>query len=60
MDEVTIAERLVRIETKVDVLVGLASKDDVRISAVEKKVWYGSGALGICMIIAAKLSIWPH
>lgn len=55
--ESEVAERLARIETKVDMLLGGEKKTDRRLSAVEQKQWYHSGALALGGFILYKLGL---
>jgi hypothetical protein len=43
-----------RVEAKIDLLLGRSDAHDQRISAVEKKVWYGSGVAAVMTFIATK------
>lgn len=53
MDENETARTLGRIEGKVDMLIDLHKTTDGRLSAVEKKVWYGSGVAAVLAFFAA-------
>lgn len=44
-----------RVEAKVDLLIERTGAYDRRISAVEKKVWYASGASAVLAFIATHL-----
>jgi len=63
-DEVSTERALGRIEGKVDMI--LARLDTTfadhnrRITAVERKTWYGAGAVGVLALFAGKLAIFPH
>lgn len=56
MDENETARTLGRIEGKVDMLIDLHKANDVRLSAVEKKVWYGSGVAAVLAFFASHIS----
>lgn len=44
-----------RVEAKVDLLIERTGKYDTRISAVEKKVWWSSGAAAVITFIATNI-----
>jgi hypothetical protein len=44
-----------RVEAKIDLLLGRSDAHDQRISAVEKKVWWASGAAAIVTFIATHI-----
>lgn len=50
-----LARSLGRLEGKVDLILECVRANDVRISAVEKKVWYASGSAAVLGALAAKL-----
>ena len=49
-----------RVEAKVDILLDRARSDDKRITAIEKKVWWASGASAVVAFIATKLPGLSH
>lgn len=50
------AERLARIETKLDMLL----EDRSRLSAVERKQWLHSGGIAVIVLLANKIGIPIH
>lgn len=44
-----------RLESKVDILLERTKGFDTRLSAVEKKVWYGSGIAAVLAFISSRL-----
>ncbi|MDE5451346.1 hypothetical protein GWE18_00450 [Bradyrhizobium sp. CSA112] len=50
-----IQRSLGRVEAKVDLLLDRESANNKRISAVEKKVWYASGASAVVAFFATHL-----
>lgn len=57
MDENEIVRSIGRLEGKMDMLIDLHTKDSERLDAVEKKVWYASGASIIVGGFLAKLGL---
>lgn len=51
-----VARSLGRIEGKVDMIIDQLKSDSERLSAVEKKVWYGSGVAAVLAFVATKLN----
>lgn len=52
-----VIDRLARIETKLDGLVKREDGRDNRLTAVERKQWYHSGALALAVFILSKLGL---
>jgi hypothetical protein len=46
-----------RIEGKLDMLIELHTKNDKRLAAVEKKLWWFSGVWALGALIASKLNL---
>jgi hypothetical protein len=46
-----LAQSLGRVEAKVDLLLDHATKADRRIASMERKMWWGSGAMAVLMAI---------
>lgn len=49
-----------RVEAKVDILLERSIHDEKRITAIEKKVWWASGASAVLAFIATKLPGLSH
>lgn len=62
MDRDEIIAGLSRVETKVDLLLQRQGSQDDRLTAVERKQWYHTGAMACVALVAAKLGFpfIPH
>jgi hypothetical protein len=55
--ETTGIERAIgRLEGKMDLLIDMHASNEKRVGAVEKKVWWASGAAGVIAVILEKMA----
>jgi hypothetical protein len=60
-DGTDIRERLVRIETKLDVALSTDTDHEKRLRSAERERWLHRGGLAVIALMAAKLGIpWPN
>lgn len=60
MDENDLARSIGRVEGKIDLILDRTHGLDARLSAVEKKVWYGSGIAAALAFIVTRLTSGSH